>query len=258
MRLAVATILGAGVLMTLTGAAAPVTQAIGYHNVHIRVSDAAAASEWYIKYLGATKAPPPFNVQFGKTLVSFVRTGQQSPSEGSAINHIGVSFADLKSKMKEFETGGVKIVTPMADSPGMFPYGYIEDSWGAKIEVMQDTELLGFHHVHLSVADPAATLKWFSDNLGGHPGKLRGRLDGVRFGDVWLFAARSSRPTEPSATHAIQNIGIEFADVDAAFKALQNRGVKTISEPRVVQPVRYAYVEDPNGVRVGLLTTLRP
>jgi len=258
MRLTVATILGVGVLLTLNGAAAPVTQAIGYHNVHLRVADPVAASEWYIKYLGATKAPPPFSVQFGKTFVAFVRTTQQSPSEGSAIDHIGLSFADLKSKMKEFEAGGVKIVTPMADSPGIFPYGYIEDPWGVKIEVVQDTELLGFHHVHLRVADPAATLKWFSDNLGGQPAKLRGRLDGVRFGDIWLFAARSNTPTEPSATHAIQNLAIEFANVDEAFAALKSAGVKTISEPRVAQPVRYAFVEDPNGVRVELVTTLHP
>jgi catechol 2,3-dioxygenase-like lactoylglutathione lyase family enzyme len=257
MRLAAATLFGVGVLFTLAGSAAPPTaQAIGYHNVHLRVADPAAASAWYIKFLGATKAPPPFSVQFGKTMVAFVRTDKPLPSEGSAIDHIGVSFADLKSKMKEFETGGVKIVTPMAEAPGMFAYGYIEDPWGVKIEVMQDSELVGFHHVHLRVADPAATLQWFTDNLGGKPAKLRGRLDGVRFGDIWLFAAKSTTPTEPSAARAIQNIAILFANVDEAYKALQSRGVKTISEPRVVQPVRYAFVEDPNGVRVELITTL--
>ena len=257
MRFIVSTLAGVGVLATLAGAAAPVTQAIGYHNVHLRVADPVAASEWYIKYLGATKAPPPFSVQFGKTMVAFVKTANPLPSEGSAIDHIGISYPDLKSKMNEWQSAGVKIVTPMAEAPGMFAYGYIEDPWGVKIEVKQDTETLGFHHVHLRVADPAATLQWFADNLGGKPAKLRGRLDGVRFGDVWLFAAKSTTPTEPSAMRAIQNIAIEFANVDEAFKALQSKGIKTISEPRVAQPVRYAFVEDPNGVRVELITTLR-
>lgn len=36
-----------------------------------------------------------------------------------------------------------------------------------KIEIVQDSELLGFHHVHLRVADPAATLQWFNDRPGG-------------------------------------------------------------------------------------------
>src|SRR5258706_6274475 len=128
MRLAFSTIVALGVLLTGTGSAAPaapVTQAIGYHNVHLRVADPAAASAWYIKNLGATKAPPPFSVQFGKTMVAFVRTTTPTPSEGSAINHIGLSYADLKTKMQEFQAGGVKILTPMAEAAGMFPYGYI-------------------------------------------------------------------------------------------------------------------------------------
>ena len=140
MRLALSTIAGAAVLFGLTGsAAAPtasVSQAIGYHNVHLRVADPVAAADWYMKYLGATKAAPPFNLQFGKTLVALVRTTTQQPSEGSAINHIGISFPDLKSKMQEWQAAGVKILTPMTEAAGLFPYGYIEDPWGVKIEVM--------------------------------------------------------------------------------------------------------------------------
>jgi catechol 2,3-dioxygenase-like lactoylglutathione lyase family enzyme len=256
MKLTVSTI-AALALLTLGVGAAPAVQATGYHNVHLRVADPAAASEWYIKNLGATKAPPPFSVQFGRTLVAFVRTDKPLPSEGSVIDHIGVSFTDLKAKMKEFESAGVKILTPAAEAPGMFLYGYVEDPWGTKIEVMQDSELIGFHHVHLRVADPAATLQWFGEMVGGRPDKLRGRLDGVRFGDIWLFAARATGAVEPSATHAIQNLAIEVASVDDAFKALQGRGVKTISEPRDAGPVRYAFVEDPNGVRVELVKHAR-
>lgn len=246
------TIAGVGLLYALA-AAAPTVQATGYHNVHLRVADPGAAADWYVKHLGATKAAPPFSIQFGRTLVAFVRTDKPQPSEGSVIDHIGVSFTDLKSKMKDFEAGGVKILTPASEAPGMFLYGYIEDPWGIKIEVMQDSELIGFHHVHLRVTDPAATLKWFGDMVGGRPDKLRGRLDGVRFGDIWLFAARANAAVEPSAARAIQNLAIEVPSVDDAFKALQGRGVKTISEPRDAGPVRYAFVEDPNGVRVELV-----
>jgi catechol 2,3-dioxygenase-like lactoylglutathione lyase family enzyme len=255
MRGLIAVLVLAGVGLVSAGqlAAAPAVQATGYHNVHLRVSDPAAASEWYIKYLGAAKAPPPFSVQFGRTLVAFVRTDKPEPSDGSVIDHIGLSYADLKGKMRDFEAGGAKVVTPLADAPGLFTYGYIEDPWGVKIEVMQDTELLGFHHVHLRVPDPAATLQWFHDMVGGEVGKLRGRIDGVRYGDVWLLAARSTTRPAPSSTRAIQNLALEFASVEDAFKALQARGAKTISEPRSAGPVRYAFVEDPNGIRLELV-----
>ena len=55
---------------------------------------------------------------------------------------------------------------------------------------MEDPETLGFHHVHLSAADPAATLKWYQNALGGTPASLKGRVNGLRFGNVWLLAAR--------------------------------------------------------------------
>ena len=262
MRLALSTIVGAALVFGLTGsAAAPtvaVSQAIGYHNVHLRVADPVAAADWYMKYLGATKAAPPFNLQFGKTLVALVRTPTPQPSEGSTINHIGISFPDLKSKMQEWQAAGVKILTPMTEAAGLFPYGYIEDPWGVKIEVMQDTETLGFHHVHLSVTNPAETLQWFADNFGGTPAKLRGRLDGVRFGDVWVFATRAATPPAPSAMRAIQNMALQFSNVDDAFTALQAKGVKLLGEPRNAGNVRYVMAEDVNGVRVELVANVQP
>src|SRR5207247_4819861 len=118
-------------------------------------------------------------------------------------------------------------------------------------------ETLGFHHVHLSVKDPAATLQWFADNFGGVPAKLRGRLDGVRFGDVWIFANRAATPPAPSAMRAIQNMALQFSDVEVAFKALRAKGVKLVGEPRNAGTVRYVFAEDDNGVRGELVATVQ-
>jgi lactoylglutathione lyase len=238
---------------TIPSSAAPAVQATGYHNVHLRVSDPAAAADWYIRHLGATKAPAPFSVAFGRTLIALVRTDKPQPSEGSVIDHIGISYPDLRSKMKDFEAGGAKIVSPVAEAPGLFAYAYIEDPWGVKIEVMQDTELLGFHHVHLRVPDPPATLKWFNDMLGGQVGKLRGRIDGVRYGDVWVFAARSATALEPSAARAVMSLAVEVANVDEAAAALKGRGAKLVSGPSQAGAVRYAFFDDPNGARIELV-----
>src|SRR3954463_13377001 len=142
-------------------------QTLAFHNVHIRVSDPAKAGEWYVKYLGASPGRAPQLVYFGRTLVEFMKTDNPQPSAGSVIDHIGLSYASLADKMKDFEAGGARIVTPLKDVPGLFTLGFIEDLWGTKIEVVQDPELLGFHHVHLRVPDPSKTLRWFEDMLGG-------------------------------------------------------------------------------------------
>ena len=232
----------------------PLVRSLDFHNVHIRVADPAKAGEWYVKYLGATAGRAPQLVYFGKTLIEFIKTDTLQPSAGSVIDHIGLSYADLESKMKDFEAGGAKVLTPVRDVQGLFKLGFIEDLWGTKIEVVQDAAALGFHHVHLRVSDPAATLKWYEDMFGGERGKLKGQVDGLRYGQVWLLAAGSGaeRPA-PSAGRAIYNIAWLVPNVDDAVAALRNKAVKVTVEPRSISTVRYAFVEDPNGILIELI-----
>jgi catechol 2,3-dioxygenase-like lactoylglutathione lyase family enzyme len=248
--------LAASFLLAATTAFAdnPVVTTLDYHNVHIRVSDPARAGEWYVKYLGASPGRSPQLVYFGRTLVEFMKTDNPQPSAGSVIDHIGLSYASLAARMKDFEAGGAKIVTPLRDVPGLFTLGFIEDLWGTKIEVVQDPELLGFHHVHLLVPDPAKTLRWFEDMLGGERGKLKGQIDGLRYGTVWLLAAASGaeRPA-PSLSRAIYNVAWEVPNVDEAVTALKGKGVKVNTEPRSAGTIRFAYVEDPDGVQIGFI-----
>ena len=121
-----------------------------------------------------------------------------------------------------------------------------------RIEMVEDNERLGFHHVHLRVKDPGATLAWYQQNFGGEAAKLRGKLDGVRFNGVWLFAMSSGADTLAAPT-AIQLVALRFNDVDATLKALNARGVSTAAEPRELPALRYAFVQDPNGIRVELV-----
>jgi catechol 2,3-dioxygenase-like lactoylglutathione lyase family enzyme len=118
--------------------------------------------------------------------------------------------------------------------------------------MVEDTERLGFHHVHLRVKDPAATLAWYQKQFGGDAAKLRGKLDGVRFNGVWLFAMPSGAEA-PAPPAAIQLVALRFNDVDAAFNAAKANGATTATDPRELPALRYAIVEDPNGIRVELV-----
>lgn len=234
----------------------PVVNSLAFHNVHIRVPDPAKAGEWYVKYAGATAGRAPQLVFFGKTLIEFVKDEAAQPSVGSVIDHIGLSYADLDAKMKDLAAGGAKVLNPARDVPGLFRVAFVEDLWGTKIEVVQDAEQLGFHHVHLRVADPSATLAWYQNMLGGQRGQLKGRIDGLNYGGVWLLAASSgSEKPAPSAGRAIYNIAWLVPNVDEAVAALKSRGVKTTVEPRSINTVRYAFVEDPNGILIEFIHT---
>lgn len=231
-----------------------------FHNVHIRVPDPQKAGDWYVRHLGATAGRAPQLVFFGSTLVEFVKDEAAKPSVGSVIDHIGLSYADLDAQMVRLAAGGAKIVTPVRDVPGLFKLGFIEDPWGTKIEVVQDAEQLGFHHVHLSVPDPSAVLGWYQDAFGGERTKLKGRIDALRYGGVWLLAAASAGGEKPagSAGRAIYNLAWTVPSVDDAVTALRARGLKVTVEPRSLPSVRYAFVEDPNGILIEFIQLLKP
>src|SRR3954469_21531450 len=90
-------------------------------HIHLNVPDQAKAVEWYQKYFGGTPmTEAPDRLMLGDTRLIFLRNDKGQPSTGSALDHLGFSFADLEAKMKEFEAAGIKVVTPARDVPGLF------------------------------------------------------------------------------------------------------------------------------------------
>jgi catechol 2,3-dioxygenase-like lactoylglutathione lyase family enzyme len=221
----------------------------GYDNVHVRVADPAKAVDWYVKHLGARSDGSNARVHFGDTVVAIVATKSPQPSAGSVIDHFAVSFADVDARIRELEAAGIAV--KKSQSSGFAKSVFIEDPWGVRIELLQDPAALGFHHVHLSVPDPQAVLAWYHERLGGERGKLGGS-DGLRYGNVWLLAARAAAPT-PSAERAIMNVAFRVANLQQAVSELQTKGVQVVSAPRQIGDLWYAFVEGPDGVRTELL-----
>jgi lactoylglutathione lyase len=244
------------VAVAIASAAEPVTRVTDYDNVHIRVLDPDKAASWYVSALGAKLSEPPApgtaQVTFGANVITITKGAAVQTSAGTLIDHIGLSFKDLDAAVRTAEAAGAKVTTTPRESPGIFKYAYIEDPWGVRIEMVEDTEHLGFHHVHLRVKDPDATLAWYQQQFGGERAKLRGRVDGVRFNGVWVFAMSSGADT-PAPPTAIMLVALRVTDVDAALKGLNAAGIKTAAEPRELPALRYAFVQDPNGIRVELV-----
>ena len=170
-----------------------------YDHIHLNVPDPAVASAWYEQHIGGRRhTEAPDRIMYGSTRLMFLRNATAKPSEGSAIDHIGFSFADLDAKMKEWEAAGIKVVTPMRDVPGLFKLAFLEDPWGTRIEVVQDPELLGLHHLHLRNPNPDEGYAWLLDTFGGKRQPLKGRLDAVRY-DYEGFAAAELSARENAA-----------------------------------------------------------
>jgi len=245
----------AGIVAAPAVAQTPILPVLDH--IHLNVPDQAKAVEWYRKNFGGqTMTEAPDRLMLGDTRLIFLKNDKGQPSTGSAIDHIGFSFADLDAKMKELEAAGVKVVTPVRDGAGLFKLGFIEDPWGTRIEVVQDSEKLGLHHVHLRGPDPTATLAWYKEKFGGDTAKLKDRLDGLRYSGVWLLVQRGD--ATPSDGHAIDHIGFRTTNLDATAASLKGQNVKFTTEPRPLRlasgpMVNFAYVEGPAGAKVELV-----
>ncbi len=226
-------------------------------HIHLNVPDQAKGVEWYQKAFGGkTLAEAPDRLMLGETRLIFLKNDQGQPSTGSALDHIGFSVADLDAKMKELEAAGAKIVTPARDVPGLFKLAFVEDPWGTRIEVVQDSEKLGLHHVHLRAPDPAVALAWYKEKFGGETAKLKDRIDGLRYGGVWILATRGE--ATPSEGHAIDHIGWQTPNLASKTSELKAQGVKFTTEPRPLKlasgtMVNFAYLEGPSGAKIELV-----
>ena len=170
------------------------------------------------------------------------------------IDHLGLSFTNLEAKVKELEAAGARVITPLREAPGLFKLAFVQDPFGVKLELVEDAELLGFHHIHLRVPDPEAALAWYVQMFGGERSKLKGRLDAVKYAnpDVWLLAQKADGAA-PSQGRAIDHLGWRATDIDAKIAELKQKGVQVTGEPRDVRDLRVAFVEDPSKVRIELV-----
>ena len=156
------------------GAQAPVAT-LPYDHIHLNVPDPAAGANWYEKNFGGKRiTEAPDRLMFGSTRFMFLRKADATPSAGSAIDHVGFSVPDLDAKMKELEAAGAKVTTPAREVPGLFKLAFVEDPWGTRIEVVQDPELLGLHHMHLRSPNPDEAFTWLLSNFGGQKHAAQG------------------------------------------------------------------------------------
>lgn len=223
-----------------------------YDHMHLAASDRAAALDWYMTHMDAKPHPSGDRVLIDDVMLVFIERDESPRSEGSAVDHFGVSFPDLEAKMRELEAAGVKVLTPMRDVPGLFKLAFIEDPWGTKIELVEDAETPGFHHIHVNVPNPEETLAWYERHLGGERASLKGRIDGLRFGDVW-FLARQADDAPPSRGTAIDHLGWLVADIEKTFAELEANGVTITAPPRGINGVQAGLVEDGHGVLIDLV-----
>ncbi len=258
-------------LAALTSAALIPATALGAEldHVHVAVPSTIEAVGWYTEHLPcATIDARPDAIACGAIELEFVVQATSGSTQGTGINHIAFSFADVTAKMAELENVGVRGTgvrlqrfadgATLRDEPGLFLHGFIFDPWGTRIELLEDAELLGFHHVHLSASDPAETLDWYADVIGGERARLKEQLDGLKLDNAWLLASEHGDGTPAqTAGRAVDHLGFVVPDIETTASDMRDRGVTLEGSPELPAnaraAARRAFVLTPDNVRLAVV-----
>ena len=251
------------VLAVFASVASAQVETLMYDHVHMSVPDPQASAQWYHDHIGGEFVDGRTDrLLFGTTRIMWLRGQDRTPSEGGVIDHLGFSFTDLTAKLAELEGAGATVTTPRMDVAGLFPLSFIVDPWGVRLEMIEDAQHLGFHHVHLRDLNPAEALDWYHENFGGVRRTLRGytRLEGILYpGNVWLLVQPGE--TFPSRGAAIDHIGWRAIELDAKIEEFTAKGLELTSPRRDMTlpngQIAFFYVAGPNGASVEFVERAR-
>ena len=247
----------------------PAMFAADFHHVQITAASPSEAVRWYARHLDCQPvAGRPDTAKCDGVELIFAVQPTMGSSQGTGVNHIAFSYADVEAKMAELEAVGVRGSgvrlqrfddgATLRELPGMFRHGFVFDPWGTRIELLQDPQNEGFHHVHLSAADPVETLDWYRKALGGNPAKFKGRESALRFGDTWLLADQHPAGTPaPTRSRALSHIAFGVPDLDRAAPRMRRSGADfeagPETPPNARRQAKRAFVRGPDNVRIAIV-----
>ena len=130
---------------------------------------------------------------------------------------------------------------------------FLEDPWGTKIELIDDPDTRGLHHIHLSTPEPEATLGWYQEIFGGEIEQWKGVLTAINYSDVWLMAAPTNGEIVPTQGRAIDHLGWASSNLDEFGEVLEANDEKFTMEPPPFRGIRISFIEGPDGVRIEVV-----
>ncbi len=259
--LALAAALGAGVVAAASG---QTRATLPYDHIHLNEPAEEASTWWEAHIDGARRiTEAPNRLMYGAVRLMFLSPRSQGGSQGSVIEHLGFSVADLDAKMRQLAADNTKVIEPVKEVPGLYKTALIEDPWGTRIQLVQDPELLGLHHVQLRAPDPDAVYAWLLDKFGGERTKIKGQLDAVKYAGVpgftTVYIVVAKGDSVPSQGRVIDHIGWRSTGpIDGTKAMLEAKQVELTSQPRPLNlpngpSINFFYVAGPDGTRIELV-----
>ena len=184
-----------------------------YDHIHLNVPDTAAAANWYEKNFGGKRiTEAPDRIMYGSTRFMFLQKRRRQAERRQ--RHRSHRLLGRRSRRQD---EGVRSRPASrsrrrcATCPGSSSSAFVEDPWGTRIEVVQDPELLGLHHIHMRGPNPDEGVRVAARQVRRRDEAAEGTHRRACATTPTASAACGSWCTkgeaEPSIGHAIDHIG---------------------------------------------------
>jgi catechol 2,3-dioxygenase-like lactoylglutathione lyase family enzyme len=231
----------------------PNSTGVSMGHLHVNSADPEKQRKFWVDLLGAKPAKlGALDVYTMPGVIVMVAKKPQvaEPTEGSAVNHLGVTVKDFEASMAKVKAAGIQFTQPSQTQM------MLAGPEGLKVEITKNAEQpapLMHHHVHFATPDVPAIQKWYADMFGAIPGK-RGRFDAADLPGVNLSFTKSDGKTAGTKGRALDHIGFEVRNLEAFTKKLEAAGVKFDVPYRKVPSlnIAIAFFTDPWGTYIEL------
>jgi catechol 2,3-dioxygenase-like lactoylglutathione lyase family enzyme len=232
---------------------APNSMGVSMGHLHLNSSDPDGQKKFWLEVIGAraTKlGPADLYIMPGTLIFVTKKPAKPEPSEGSAVNHVGVKVRDYEGVLDRVKAAGM-VSTKVNETQTM-----VAGPDGLKVELIKDPSQEApamNHHIHFFTEDVTATQNWYAEKFGAVKGK-RGRFEAADLPGVNLSFSKSDTKTANTKGRALDHIGFEVRDLEAFTKKLESSGVKMDVPYRKVPSlgIAIAFFTDPWGTYVEL------
>ncbi len=212
-----------------------------FHHLHFNATDPKAAADWYAEHFGMEAIPVddrltaawfPGTDDRAPCTFLWSRAQAPGPSIGTTLDHYGWSVEDLDTDTQRLEAAGCELVgEPVTIGPS--PTGdtlrisFLIDPFGVKFELVEDPDLLGFHHIHLLTPDTDGDRVQWINTFGGTAATFKGFLPGIRHEHSWVLFRESEQSLAPTSGRTIDHYAFGVDDVAVALTQLEDQGFST-------------------------------
>jgi lactoylglutathione lyase len=253
----------------------------GIAHIALKTNDLTAAREFYGRFLGfeEVSAGPTRGTMFKVNDHQYIEVAGTLMGDEDRLDHIAFETTDARAIREYLAAQGVKV--PASLQPGVDgDYSLtVEDPEGHAIELVEylkgSSLRQGFGkalaktriseriiHCGFTIQDQAAADRFYADILGFHATWHGGMTDTktdwvdmrVPDGPDWL-EYMLNQPHPSVKTRGVMNhLALGVPDVQAAYQALQKRGLKIDAPPKIGRDGKWQLnLYDPNLTRVELM-----